>query len=92
MSDHETTTRPRDDNETTLERSGFLFVYYPRVGGLVISRGPTVIDAGVIGTPGPITWTRLAVIARQWVAWRHDYYIQRAAMRTFTGNRPTDGG
>lgn len=79
----------RGEGATRLDSGGFVFTYYPSSGGLVITQGPTVIDAGSIGNPGPITRARLGAIAQEWHVWRRDWRLESARMSVRLHNRPT---
>lgn len=68
----------------------YTFFYYARSGGVVITQGATVVDAGIIGNRGPITRDRLNGFALGWLVYRRDYRYQWARMQVVIGNRPTD--
>lgn len=82
------TVEARGEGATRLDSGGFVFTYYPRSGGLVITEGPTVIDAGRMGTSGPITRARLADIAQTWHIWRREWRRESARVRVRMSNRP----
>lgn len=76
-------------HETTrLEVTGHHFTYYACSGGVVITDGREVIDAGIIGSPGPITTARLSAFALTWLRWRRDYRYDYARTALQTSNQP----
>lgn len=86
---YDETVEARGEGATHLESGGFVFTYYPVSRGLVISQGPTVIDAGIVGgTTGPITRARLNDIAQTWHIWRREWRRESARVRVRMSNRP----
>lgn len=63
---------------TQLAFNNYEFTFYEWSGGLVVTRGGVVVDAGIVGVPGPISKQRLDNLAHRWVWSYHDYLKQRA--------------
>jgi hypothetical protein len=70
-----------DDERVSTTLEGFMFHYYPRSGGMVVTTWKgRPIDAGLIGNAGSITRDRLNECARVWVRYRKQYEAVKAWM------------